>query len=250
MTVKYVSKKALRKKYDSKPLSKSLKKKASKKKAKAKVKKLSKLGSVKSSVILKDKNQVPLADPPINKDLLATHVTPPTGDLVYLEKEKLRSQIEILLLKGVVSFQHIAATLGASTVTVKRYVDQVYYRWAVLGGAPKMRQLKGEAKARLDLINNELWVLFSNTTDEKIKTACMAQLLNVHDRKMILEGLTQKMLPIIAQTETRETLPLTVADRIQDHQEMIRLSSALIEYAIKNSEDIEEGSYTPVETQH
>lgn len=191
------------------------------------------------SSIVKDDDGVPLADPPRYKSTLGSLPPPDTEGKTYLEKEKVIGQVEILMLKGVITPNHVANTLGIAFVTAKRYMEQVHYRWAILGGAPRMRQLKGEAKARLELITNELWVMYSNTTDERVKGACLSQLLGVHDRRLVIDGLTPKTLPLIAETELEGDDGPSVIEKIQDHAEMVRLSKALIAYTGKKPEPVD-----------
>lgn len=223
---------------------KAVKKKKKKVISKQRQKKLPS-GATNSSV-LKDKDGVPIADPPRNKSILGTLAIPDTEGKPHLEKEQLMGQVEILLLKGVVYPPHIASMLGIQLVTAKRYVEQVHYRWAILGGTPRMRQLKGEAKARLELITNELWVMHSNTKDDKVKAVCLNQLVAVHDRRLILDGLTPKTLPLIAETEIDGAGGESVSDKIKNHQEMVRLAAALVKYADKKPDAIVEADFEEI----
>lgn len=205
-----------------------------------------KIKKTKHDRITHDENGVPLADPPRNKSLLGNSLIPDTEGKAYLEKEKNQAQVEILMLKGVVTAHHIAVTLGISFNTAKKYIEQVQYRWAVLGSSTRMRQLKGEAKARLELINNETWVLFSNSKDEKIKATCLSQLMGVHDRRLILDGLTPQVMPLLIAQEGKEGMTSTVEEQIKNHSNMVRLASALMDYTRKQPEPIEDADFTEI----
>jgi hypothetical protein len=197
-----------------------------------------------SSSIVRNKEGVPQATPPRNKSLIGRNEPPPTEGKPHLEKEKTKSQVEILLLKGVITPNQIAVTLGLTHGTAKKYIEEVQYRWAVLGGAPRMRQMRGESRARLDLLTNELWAQHSNSKNEVIKMQALGQLIAVHDRRMQLDGLTPKMLHVlVTQTPDDERSGLGVEDRMKGHQELVRLANALSSYV---GEEIEEGEFTEV----
>ena len=91
----------------------------------------------------------------------------------YLEKEKHLGRVEIMMLKGIVTVNVIAIELKLNYATAKKYVEQVHYRWAILGGSTRMLQVKGEAKQRLDLIHKELWVMLEKDTKARIKGMCL-----------------------------------------------------------------------------
>jgi len=194
------------------------------------------------SSIVKDKSGVPQAEPPRHKSLLGTMPLPDTGGKTHLETEKTKAQVEILLLKGVTSYSGISVTLGINYKTATKYVEEVKYRWAVLGGMPRMRQLRGEAKARLELITSELWVLFQNSNSENVKTTCLNQLLGVHDRQLLLDGLTSSTLPMIGQELTQDAEG-GIAETIRDHARIVELGNALIDYANKDKADVVEAEF-------
>jgi hypothetical protein len=197
------------------------------------------------SSVVKNKQGVPQAEPPRHKSLLGTLPTPDTQGEHHLETEKTKAQVEILLLKGLTSYSSIASTLGINHRTAKKYVEGVKYRWAALGGMPRMRQLRGEAKARLELITSELWVMYQNSDSETLKAACLRQLLETHDRQLILDGLTHQTLPAIAH-ETAMDSSEGISDQIRDHARIVELGRALMEYTKKNSSDVVDGDFKEV----
>ena len=200
------------------------------------------------SSIVKDKKGVPQAEPPRHKSLLGTMPLPDTDGKTYLETEKIKAQVEILLLKGVTSCSGISATLGITYKTATKYVEEVKYRWAALGGMPRMRQLRGEAKARLELITSELWVLFQNSNSETVKGSALGQLLAVHDRQLLLDGLTSSTLPMIGQ-ELAQDASGGIAETIRDHARIVELGNALIEYAKQDGADIVDADFEEVDGQ-
>ena len=189
---------------------------------------------------------IPQATPPNHKSLLGNRKAPDTDGKEHLDKEKVMGQVEILLLKGVISTNQIAVTLGIAYMTAKKYVEQVHYRWSFSGGPTRMHQLKGEARARLDIINSELWMLFSNSNDTKEKVVIMNQLLNVHDRKLIVEGMTPQIMESLA-TEV-ETKGVNVKEKMIEHSKAMKLVGMLKEFTSKSVKEvpIEDAEFTEV----
>lgn len=241
MKIKYNTKKHTRK--DTRQslfaLPENLKKQNAKRKEVNKIKVLRKAGKItykkRKGVILngtstsvsRSLDGIPLAAPPRSKNLLGNLGVPSTEGKAYLEKEKRLGQVEIMMLKGIVTVNVIAVTLKLNYATAKKYVEQVHYRWAILGGSTRMLQVKGEAKQRLDLIHAELWKMFENTTKARIKGMVLNQLIQVHDRKLILDGITPKTIPLMPDSGD---LAGNLDDRIKDHTEMVRLASALLNF--------------------
>lgn len=193
--------------------------------------------------VVRDKQGLPTPDPPLTKQLLGTLQQPDTEGKDYLEKEKTIAQVEILLLKGVVVPYHIAKTLGISPHTAARYIESVQTRWAVLGTPDRIRKIRGEAKSRLDLITNELWVIFSNTESQSMKAQCLSYLLQVHDRRMILDGVTTKSVGSDKDTGEGNL----VDERVRSHQHMVKLASSLLDYVQKAKGKTVPGEYTDAE---
>jgi hypothetical protein len=150
------------------------------------------------SSVQRDEDGIPLAEPPRHKSLVGNRPPPDTGGDPQLERERVSGQIEILLLKGITSPWTISQMLGCSFRTARDHIKKIYYRWDLLGGMPRMRQLRGEAKSRLSLITQELWVIAQNSDDPRIKLVALNQLVGCHDRQMLLDGLTANTLPRVA----------------------------------------------------
>lgn len=193
--------------------------------------------------VVRDKQGLPTPDPPLNKQLLGNLPEPDTEGKEYLEKEKTIAQVEVLLLKGVVVPYHIAKTLNISPHTAARYIEAVQTRWAVLGTPDRIRKIRGEAKARLDMITNELWVIFSNTDSQSMKAQCLGYLLQVHDRRMILDGVSNKT---VGQDKDPSEGNL-VDERIRNHQSMVKVANALIDYVQKAKGKVVPAEYTDAE---
>lgn len=199
------------------------------------------------SSVVRDERGIPQADPPRNKSMLGKVQPPPTEDKPHLEKEKYKGQVEILLLKGVTSATQVSSHLGIAYNTARRYIEEIYYRWAVLGGPTRMRQVRGEARARLDLLTSELWMMFQNNKDDRTRTTILTQLLGVHDRRMILDGLTPTMLQVLVTQQSDEKGG--VDEHIRNHEEMVSLATALSQFAARAQEqEIYDGEFSEVES--
>ena len=191
---------------------------------------------------------VPKARVPDNQVVLDKQDSPDTEGKPHLEKEKVKSQVEILLLKGVISISQISITLGIKYLTASRYIEEVHYRWAALGSPERVQQVRGEARARLEILTNELWVLFSNSKIPQIKVQCLNQLGAVYDRFATLNGITPKMVQVLVNMEARGDIgTIPVESRISSHSSLVRLATELSRYANPDSEDVAvEGEYEEV----
>jgi len=155
---------------------------------------------------------------------------PDTEGKKHLNDEKAAGQVEILLLKGVTKISDLAALLDISELKVKQHIDRIYYRWAHLGNKTQNIQAKGEARARLDYITSELWVVYSNADTTSSKTQALREILSVHDRRINLDGLTPAVLLNI-NTSTAEGN--SISDRINEHSRVVSLLDSLALFAKK-----------------
>lgn len=120
----------------------------------------------------------------------------PKSDDAGEAREKAISQVELLMLKGITNQNVIANLLKLTSSTTSNYVRMVHARWEVLGNPQKHNKTKGEALSKLTLIENELWTLYSNAPSDSLKSkvGILSQLQQVVDRKLIISGLTPRVL--------------------------------------------------------
>lgn len=188
------------------------------------------------------KKGIPQAAPKVDGGTLPSFA-PDTQGKDHLEREKILGQVEILYLKGITSATALGAMLGISHGTARKYIERVQYRWAFTGNFKRMSQLRGEARARLDMITAELWQIFTNTDSESTKLSALSELLGIHDRRLILDGLTDTMLAYIREREEEGESSIEVD--MAEHADMIKLGKQLIGYleteykVIKEDEDDE-----------
>jgi len=145
---------------------------------------------------------------------------------LHLEKEVIKGKMEILLLKGTSNVNSIAAAVGIKWETADKYIEEIYVRWATLGNFAQMKQRRGRARARLELLASELWRQHSEASSTAIKNQALGLLLQVHDRQMILDNLTPKSIPLLTREDEDEGG--SVGERIKQHGDMLRLVDALI----------------------
>ena len=165
---------------------------------------------------------------------------PDTEDKFYLKREKLILQIEILMLKGVTSDKNISIMLGVTDKTVTKYKEIIEYRWAAKGRHQNLALIRGRARQRLNLITEELWTLFANAKKSTLKVQVLQTLLTTHDRQMLLDGLTPKIIEGL-KDELLDTLTAGKNPQklIEGHQEMLDLGNALAVYLQKNNTNSE-----------
>jgi len=148
------------------------------------------------------------------------------------EREKTISQVELLMMKGISNVSVIAGILKIPSSTAHNYAKAVHARWEVLGSPQKHLKTKGEALSKLTLIENELWSLYSNASKESLgkKIGILAQLQSVVDRKLIINGLSPRVLEQAAQ---HVDMPLEGQVNPQDmmtrHQRSVKVLSKMLQ---------------------
>lgn len=112
------------------------------------------------------------------------------------DREKVISQIEVLMLRGVISPTLISQIIEVPLSSVYLYVKAISVRWDVLGGAQKHTKLKGEALAKLTLLESELWTLYSNAPADHTaaKAGVLKHIMEVIERKLLIHGLSPRVL--------------------------------------------------------
>lgn len=146
--------------------------------------------------IAHDESGTPFTSAKDRKTLLGKSPSPHT-DKRYLDQERLITQAEILMLRGHSSYSTIAKQLGISGVTAKQYMKRVLVRWEVHGGRANHRKMRGEALARLRLIEKELWGIVK-TSPPQVTLSALQQIVDVIAQQLILNGLTQSVLEDMA----------------------------------------------------
>ena len=98
------------------------------------------------------------------------------------------------MLKGHTGHSSIAGTLRLAGSTAVRRMEEVRIRWDVLGNPSGQRRARGEALQRLRLIEQKLWAVIDGNPDDQTALAAIAQLIEIHDRMITLNGLTPKVM--------------------------------------------------------
>ncbi len=169
---------------------------------------------------------------------------PDTRGESSLMAEKTLGQVELLLLKGITKPSNIAATLGITHPHTTSMIERIHYRWAHTGGAGiNMSRVRGESISRLNLISSQLWKTMANTKSDAIKISAISHLLQVHDRKNILDGVTQfsilQSIQSAIEKEKSGDQSVPVKDAIEAHKELLSLAEKLKEVANSKREAIQ-----------
>lgn len=157
-------------------------------------------------------------------ETLRKNIPNPKSEDMMEAREKAISQVELLMLKGITNQSVIAQLLKIPPQTISNYVRLVHARWEVLGNPSKHNKTKGEALSKLTLIENELWTLYSNaaTDSMKGKISILSQLQQVVDRKLIISGLTPRVLEAEANNvPSHFEGQLSPSDMISKHQQSV-----------------------------
>jgi hypothetical protein len=139
---------------------------------------------------------------------------------------QLALQAEVLMTKGIRAVSQLQALLRVpDRRRMDRIVRMVHARWEIYGSNTEMRRLRGEGLARLDLIENELWVTLSNTEDERIKQVALRNLLEATRQRSELHGLSARRIEMmITQIGSGE-----VDERVANHARVMTVAQQLSE---------------------
>jgi hypothetical protein len=119
--------------------------------------------------------------------------------ITFSRREKEVSQVEVLLLKGIRNQTLICEVLGLSRPHVSGLIKAVEARWEMDGGPRHTNRMKGEAAAKISMMEDEYWELYSKpSTDPKTKVAILGNIVQLIDRKLLLNGLSPRVLEAIA----------------------------------------------------
>jgi len=104
----------------------------------------------------------------------------PTQRDRILRDEQQVLRVEILILKGIQAKHQLMELLEIEDYRqLDRYIKRVYARWELEGTVSILRRERGEGLQRLDLIENELWVSLSNTTNHAVKQRVLKNLMRL-----------------------------------------------------------------------
>ncbi|WP_267358903.1 MULTISPECIES: hypothetical protein [unclassified Methylobacterium] len=107
--------------------------------------------------------------------------------------------MEMLLLKGITRPEIIGQLLDLNTRVVMRFIDRVHARWEISGGGRTITRFRGEALARLELLEQEAWSRYAalgNKKDPspKDEVKLLKLLLDIQGQRNALLGLSQKVV--------------------------------------------------------
>ena len=129
---------------------------------------------------------------------------PPDATIPAAADKELRaeqdvSRVELCMLRGVSKPGIIGAMLGLPTRTVQRYQERVEARWTITGGGRNIPRYRGEALARLDLVESEAWAAYGaidNQKDPSVRDRCkvLGLIASLQDQRSALLGLSPKVI--------------------------------------------------------
>lgn len=109
------------------------------------------------------------------------------------------ARVELMMLKGVRRPEHLMATLGLPSVKhAESLISQVQARWEITGSDKTPTRHRGEAFRKLDLIESELWVQWSNAEGYKAQTAIMSRIMDAVRLRTEIAGLTPRVIERMA----------------------------------------------------
>jgi hypothetical protein len=112
---------------------------------------------------------------------------------LYEEQQVWR--VEHLMAKGIRGKRQLMTLLDIKDHRqIDRYIARVSARWEMTGTSKDHARHRGEGLNRLDLVESELWSKLGNIEDPRIRIKTLKAILDVHDRRVELQGLTPKVI--------------------------------------------------------
>ena len=121
-----------------------------------------------------------------------------------IQREERISRCELLMLqRGTYTQAEIARELRVNIDTARTYIACVHKRWEINGSHLKLQQARGAGMERLNQLSLELWQIIENEKSRPdVKIKALKGLLDIHDKRLHLEGVTKTNLQEIPDTSS------------------------------------------------
>ncbi|TXN05922.1 hypothetical protein FV242_01755 [Methylobacterium sp. WL64] len=141
------------------------------------------------------------------------------------------SRVEMLMLKGVTRPELIGQLLELNTRTVIRLIERVHARWEITGGGRTITRFRGEAMARLDLLEQETWAKYAALSNRKEpspkdEARMLKLLLDISGQRNALLGLSPKVVERLGLTPDQ---PAEVLARLTAQRGLAQMAIRLTE---------------------
>lgn len=198
------------------------------------------------------KGEKPRADLPAYVDVPQEPINTPEEDrALYAEQQVLR--VETMMMKGIRDkFQLMKLLHIPNQAQLERYMARVKARWAMGGSTQEHATHRGEALHRLDLTEREMWIALQRGPGDAPlpvteKMSILRGILDVHDRRTELLGLTPKVIERIGIDSGAD---LTFSKEAAAHQRMKMMAARMLEiieekYGPRSQLVIEDGTSSP-----
>lgn len=126
---------------------------------------------------------------------------PPVGTATSAAEKEVQAvaRVELLMLKGVRRPDHLMTMLGLPSLKkTEALIALVNARWEVTGGGRDLKRNRGEALHKLDLVESEMWVKFSNADGYKAQASAMKAILQTIALRNEINGLAPKVMERLA----------------------------------------------------
>ncbi len=148
-----------------------------------------------------------------------------------LYEEQQVCRVERMMTKGFRRKSQLMRVLKITSAEVDRYIPRVLARWEMLGTARDHARHIGEALHRLDLFEESLWRrLQRKPGDPELpvmeQTTLLGKLLDVHDRRKKMLGLTPKVIERINMEAGNSS---TFSKEAAAHQRMAMMAARMLE---------------------
>lgn len=168
------------------------------------------------------------------------------GRKTLKEREKLKSDIESLLLRGFSSINQIAQIVSAGSdsridrSTVKRYIQSIRKNWAEIADPAEQRSAIGENIEKFKKIEREAWIIFQDNESDAIKLNALNIVMSCARNQMSLLGIDNESIKIIQnniQIQQNVITDKTKEDRIGRYREMYQEAKQIEDAVVVDVEE-------------
>lgn len=163
---------------------------------------------------------------------------PDANDNGGLLQERRLLQVEALMDGGENRPAIIGRRLGIARDTARLLVRRIEYRRQAVANGSQARVRRNEARCRMNLLTNEIWNLADYTESEGVRLRCLQRLLQVHDRLLVVDALSEKSLSEMSATQDCEASDL-MPDKLMDRDRATELADAIRQYLDRRSSNDE-----------
>lgn len=195
---------------------------------------------MKTSVASKPKSHVPVPGNATGKNIALPKQVKVPPEPSYdedvegeraLHDEQQVFRVEALMLKGIRDHRRLMQMLQITDKRkIDRYIARVLARWELQGSSNDLSRARGEALARLDMIEAKLWAKIDAKTkagdDPRISVASLKVLVDLQKQRNEVSGLSEKAIERLLTQDPSSALTFT--ENTATHAKLATLAKRIL----------------------